>query len=580
MNGNSVQNVTNVYGSPGIGLNISSAGGEVMKIAYNDTETDVLRNITEIGLENNLIAFQVLSPDRITTIGTMSYSTLTGLTLDLASQDITNKTGTTYSNNFYLTGINEGGTGGITFADNTVQTTASVGGGNAWSTFPATQAVDLDGNDINRASFVKGNGDITIIAGYTDSTESSTLAMTNNGYADTGTYSSLYLRPVGVELRVGDFATSTTKSATFDTAGLLVVPSIRTISLDMNDSKIQNVAEVASAEYLSLSANSLVNHTGIIDIYTNWTEGGTNDVPASEFYLNNDGASLYTYPNGYDGAYKQATLGMDGVFTVPKLNISGANSEIAFANGSGFIKGEGLTIGTPTNTTFILQTNLNANFGDQFSQILMDNTGFRFITGLLDSTATESYYDNTGLWTFPSAKINSGLDMNGGTITKCNGIKSDGNLNIFAGETSTTSQINITTCANPPDNTPYSQINIYPTEIQIIPADNVDSNHPTTFKQNGDVELYSNLKVGVGGAITFADATVQSSGLIKGTRTLAAGTVTITDSLITTGAICIATYAASPPVGGVLCAIVTAGQIVIQSSLITDTSPIFFMYFI
>jgi hypothetical protein len=377
--------------------------------------------------------------------------------------------------------------------------------------------INMNGNPINQAPGIQSNLSMVITAGFTDTEEASTLSLSNNGYAVAGNYSELFLRPTGIELTAGNITDNISESATFDTTGLLVVPSIRTTSLDMNQGIIENVAEVAGTDYVALSANSLVTHNGEVDIYTNYTTGGTNDVPASEIWLKNDGVNLYTFPDGYDGATTNlARLGMDGVFTVPKLNISGANSEIAFANGLGFIKGEDLTIGTPTNTSFFLQTNLNVVNGEQYSQILLDTAGIRFITGLYNTGENESYYDNTGLWTFPSVKINSGLDMNGGTITKCNAVKADGDLSISAGQVSTTAQVFITTCESPPDSTPFSQVNLASTQVQIMTADDLDNRHVTTFKQNGDVELYSNLKVGVGGAITFADDTVQTTAYTGG----------------------------------------------------------------
>ena len=102
-----------------------------------------------------------------------------------------------------------------------------------------------------------------------------------------------------------------------------------------------------------------------------------------------------------------------------------------------------------------------------------------------------------------------------------------------------------------------------------------------TFVMNdlGTLSL-KNVTLTTDGVITYPDTTTQNSGLIKGTATLVAGLYTITDARVTAGAICVVSYADSSPVGGVLCAKVTAGQIVIESKLITDTSPVFFMYFI
>jgi len=102
-----------------------------------------------------------------------------------------------------------------------------------------------------------------------------------------------------------------------------------------------------------------------------------------------------------------------------------------------------------------------------------------------------------------------------------------------------------------------------------------------SFAMN-DLGVFSTKSVTLttGGVITYPDTTTQSSGLVKGSGTLVAGLLTIADARVTTGAICVATYADSSPVGGVLCAKVTAGQIIIESKLITDVSPVFYMYFI
>jgi len=95
------------------------------------------------------------------------------------------------------------------------------------------------------------------------------------------------------------------------------------------------------------------------------------------------------------------------------------------------------------------------------------------------------------------------------------------------------------------------------------------------------------LREGNGGTITYQDLTTQSSGVQKGSGTLTGiggspqGSYFITDTRVTAGCICVATYADSPPTGGTLSAIVTAGSgILIQSHLLADTSPIFYMYFI
>lgn len=102
-----------------------------------------------------------------------------------------------------------------------------------------------------------------------------------------------------------------------------------------------------------------------------------------------------------------------------------------------------------------------------------------------------------------------------------------------------------------------------------------------TFVYN-DLGVFSTKSVTLttAGQITYPDTTTQNSGLIKGTATLVGGLHTITDARVTEGAICVVSYADSSPVGGVLCSKVTTGQIIIESKLITDTSPVFYMYFI
>jgi hypothetical protein len=102
-----------------------------------------------------------------------------------------------------------------------------------------------------------------------------------------------------------------------------------------------------------------------------------------------------------------------------------------------------------------------------------------------------------------------------------------------------------------------------------------------SFAMN-DLGVFSTKSVTLttGGQITYPDTTTQNSGLIKGTVTLVGGTVTIPDARITTGAICVVSYADSPPVNGVLCAKVSTGQIIIESTLLADDSPVFYMYFV
>jgi len=102
-----------------------------------------------------------------------------------------------------------------------------------------------------------------------------------------------------------------------------------------------------------------------------------------------------------------------------------------------------------------------------------------------------------------------------------------------------------------------------------------------SFAMN-DLGVFSTKSVTLttGGTITYPDTTTQNSGLIKGSGTLSAGSLTIPDSRVTIGCICVATYADSPPIDGVLCAKVTAGQIIIESTLLADVSPVFYMYFI
>jgi len=112
-----------------------------------------------------------------------------------------------------------------------------------------------------------------------------------------------------------------------------------------------------------------------------------------------------------------------------------------------------------------------------------------------------------------------------------------------------------------------------------IPAFVSGANANFVFNDLGTLSL-KNATLTTGGVITYPDTTTSNSGLVKGSGTLVAGLLTILDARVTTGAICVATYADSSPVGGVLCAKVTAGQIVIESKLITDVSPVFYMYFI
>jgi hypothetical protein len=413
---------------------------------------------------------------------------------------------------------------------------SAVGGGSGntslWADYPAVDNVDLDSKNIDNIKELNGIDYLPITANSLVNHIGEIDIYTNYSIGGTTPACEINLENGGLFLYTfpGGF-NNPPNTASLDMAGVFTVPALKvdtivgitfsdntvqttaatapanwstipaTQSVNMDNKKILNVDEVSAgtSDYLSASANSLVNHTGIIDIYTNWTEGGTNDVPASEFYLNNNGASLYTYPNGYDGAYKQATLDMAGVFTAPKFKVSGT-SGIGIDCNRSQIENVTNIIGNTTQDTYIftqqeqglyLYTNNDANADTITSGISLDTNGVTIYTEKLSTgfTRQEATLDVNGLFTIPSLKINTG-------------------------------------------------------------------------------------------SITYPDTTTSNSGVIKGTRTLSGGTVTINDALITTGAICVATYAIAPPIGGVLGAVVTAGQIVISSSLLTDNSPIFFMYYI
>jgi len=238
-------------------------------------------------------------------------------------------------------------------------------------------------------------------------------------------------------------------------------------------------------------------------------------------------------------------------------------SQVIFTNCAGFVSYpvnatyvgiNTLTAGTAqlsTNSIKSVVTGGNIKIG---SQIDMD--GFSFIN-----------VNNVGGRTGDALNVTNGLEVNGGSL------QMRGN-NIITVGTITQLLQGITLVSLTPSQ--VSSRNLYTVSIPFFAGGG-----SATFVMN-DLGVFSTKSVTLttGGQITYPDTTTQNSGLIKGTATLVGGLHTITDARVTTGAICVVSYADSPPVDGVLCAKVTAGQIVIQSTLLADVSPVFFMYFV
>lgn len=232
-------------------------------------------------------------------------------------------------------------------------------------------------------------------------------------------------------------------------------------------------------------------------------------------------------------------------------------SQVIFNNCSGFVS-------YPTNATYVGINTLTAGTAQLSTNDIKSVSGtLRLTSGLNTNGQT---FTNVGTMSPPSNQqisFTNGLNIPSGSLNmRFNNIYNAGTISWTTG-LSTTASASATR-------------NLF--SVSIPPF---VSGANANFVMN-DLGVFSTKSVTLttGGQITYPDTTTQNSGLIKGTRTLVAGTVTITDARVTAGAICVVSYADSSPVGGVLCAKVTAGQIIIESKLITDVSPVFFMYFI
>jgi hypothetical protein len=109
-----------------------------------------------------------------------------------------------------------------------------------------------------------------------------------------------------------------------------------------------------------------------------------------------------------------------------------------------------------------------------------------------------------------------------------------------------------------------------------------DSTTQNTAYKNLDVQTITNTD----GMLTITQPTTHGvtiqSAMKKGKATLSAmGAYYIPDNTVTASCVCVVTYAEDSPINGVLCAKVEAGAgITIQSTLLADVSPFFYMYFI
>ena len=335
----------------------STGGGGNFSTPSNqdlDMDSHKIINITELGsspnqplLVNNDITFNTNAGNYINNVSDIVGSNVGGNDPYLQIQNLTsiitpgelqvNVTGGVGFYNGTNLNLHEGiisDIGDLRFSDLSIQTTAYQN--------PFQTQLDLNGNSVIGTQQIFGNSDITVTAGVTDTAESSTLSLTNNGYEVAGTYSKLFLKPTGVELNTGDITAATDFKATLDTAG---------------------------------------------------------------------------------------------VFTAPKLNISGTTDGITFANVNNYISGDGLTIFTPTDTALQLTTNGNGNTGESRSNITMDNTGIKLQTGLADTAEQYAIFDTAGLFTAPQFKvaqeiIGYGLDMSKAGIINVSNILSAPETNI------------------------------------------------------------------------------------------------------------------------------------------------------
>ena len=232
-------------------------------------------------------------------------------------------------------------------------------------------------------------------------------------------------------------------------------------------------------------------------------------------------------------------------------------SQVIFNNCAGFTS-------YPANATYVGINVLSAGTAQLSTNDLKSVSGtLRLTSGLNVNSQT---FTNVGTMSPPTNQqisFTNGLNIPSGSLNmRFNNIFNAGTITWTTG---------LTTIASA-----SATRNLYTVSI---PAFVSGANANFVMNDLGDFSTKS-LTLTTAGQITYPDTTTSNSGLIKGSATLVAGSYTITDARVTTGAICVATYADSSPVGGVLCAKVTAGQIIIESKLITDVSPVFYMYFI
>ena len=215
--------------------------------------------------------------------------------------------------------------------DVTIQTTAYQN--------PFQTTLDLNGNSVIRTQQIFGNNDMTFTAGMTNTSEDSSITLSNNGYAIAGKYSQIYLTSDGVQLNTGDITAVTDYKAILDMDGVFTAPSLAVAtggggSLRMNGNSIIDVNSISSSDNTSIAITT--NQTGSIILRTNAGEitektaflATTGEFTAPSFTLQSGGGGSITFANnsvqtvGYTGADVQTITSTDGsvVITTPSAN--------------------------------------------------------------------------------------------------------------------------------------------------------------------------------------------------------------------------------------------------------------------
>ena len=200
--------------------------------------------------------------------------------------------------------------------DATIQTTAYQN--------PFQTQLDLNGNSVIRTQQIFGDNDMIFTAGMTNTSESSTLSLTNNGYAVAGTYSQLFLKPTGVELNTGDITASTDFKATLDTAGVFSAPKFKvtalegTEGLDMNTTGIINAIQINSAPATNINIDGIDADSQVVINANTSGIGGTSTLSVAPA-----GIFLNTLITGTEDTATASFLPQSGTFIAPFFEAQG-----------------------------------------------------------------------------------------------------------------------------------------------------------------------------------------------------------------------------------------------------------------